>query len=313
MIDRIRRHSDPSDAMSLGYLVLLLVLVATHLPEIDARMARPEHLVEVAGALRALPSWLFLVTHGACLVLVLLLVAYATEARSRFWRACRHFYLALLVPGLYKQLLFIIPAVHPGDMDWILLQLDEAVGGDVLVRALSHVTRDWVTNLLNVCWSCYALLPFLTVVPLYRRSLDEFRAARLALSVGWLVCYLGYLLCPAIGMGYYLDRIGAEGTGSSAAVAVKLKSIFDFLEGQMRDSYPSGHTAIAVAVIWANFRFRLLLRWVVAPIAVGTALATVYLRYHYVVDLFGGVVLGLAGVAFGEALLRRCRRRHPLL
>lgn len=313
MIERIRRHSDPSDAMTVGYLVLLLGLVATHLPELDARMALPEHLLELGGAPRAIPAWVLLVTHGASLVLVLSLVAFATEARGRFWHACRHWYLVLLVPTFYKQLLYIIPAVHTDDMDWVLLELDSAIGGDALVRGLSRVTCDPVTNVLNVCWSCYALLPFLTLVPLYRRGLDEFRAARLALLVGWLVCYVGYLLCPAIGMGYYLDRLGAEGTGPTAVVAVKLKSVFDFLEGRMRDSYPSGHTAVAIAAIWANFRFRLPLRWVVGPIAFGTALATVYLRYHYVVDLLAGGVLGLAGVAFGEALLRRCRRRHPLL
>ncbi len=297
MIDRIRRQIDPIDAITLAYLALLLGLVATHLPELDARMS--------------LPAWLLLVTHGASLVLVLLLVARASEARSRIWRACRHWYLVLLVPTFYKQLLVIIPAVRPADMDWVLLRLDAAIGGDALVRSLP--SWDPLTDVLCLCWSCYALLPFLTLVPLYRRGLDEFRPALLAMLIGWLVCYVGYILCPAIGMGYYLDRVGAQGTGSSATVAVNLKSVFDVLEGKMRDSYPSGHTAVAVAAIWANFRFRLSLRWVVAPIAVGTALATVYLRYHYVVDFLAGGVLGLAGIAFGEALLRRCRRRRPLL
>ncbi|MGQ0615213.1 MAG: phosphatase PAP2 family protein [Planctomycetaceae bacterium] len=301
MIPSLRRHWNASDTLVAGYLLLLLGLTATHLPAIRAQLDSEE-----GGRSTGIPSWIFLATHGLLLGLLLLLVARGSRARRPLWRVLRDWYPVLYIPAFYKQLLILVPAVSPHDMDEVLLRMDAAFGGDRLVRGLSRITTDFLTDLLKLCWSSYILLPFLAAVPIYRRlAPEQFRAVRFAFVLAWLSTYVGYFLTPAIGMGYYLDRIGATGTGGSATLAVHLKGFFDLLEGKMRDSYPSGHAAIGVVAIWVHLRYRLALRFVVVPVTLGLIFATVYLRYHYIVDLLAGVVAGAAGVVVAEAFLRR--------
>jgi membrane-associated phospholipid phosphatase len=45
-------------------------------------------------------------------------------------------------------------------------------------------------------------------------------------------------------------------------------------------------------------------RWLVFPCCVGIILATVYLRYHYVVDVIAGVCVGLLAYGIGTLWIR---------
>jgi membrane-associated phospholipid phosphatase len=60
-----------------------------------------------------------------------------------------------------------------------------------------------------------------------------------------------------------------------------------------RDAFPSGHADIALLSIVLAFQFRVKIRWVIGVIGVSLIIATVYLRYHYVIDLIGGGVLAV--------------------
>ena len=59
------------------------------------------------------------------------------------------------------------------------------------------------------------------------------------------------------------------------------------------DAFPSGHTAIAVlsAMLASTYRLRIkLIYWI---LTIGIIFSTVYLRYHYVVDVIAGIIFAL--------------------
>src|SRR5438445_6134498 len=60
-----------------------------------------------------------------------------------------------------------------------------------------------------------------------------------------------------------------------------------------RDAFPSGHTDITLLSILLAFKFQTRVRWFVAVIGASLIFSTVYLRYHYVIDVIGGAVLAL--------------------
>ena len=57
-----------------------------------------------------------------------------------------------------------------------------------------------------------------------------------------------------------------------------------------RDVFPSGHTQMTLLVMFLSVKYKSKLKWFF--IVNGTLLifATVYLRYHYVIDLIGGLL-----------------------
>ena len=74
--------------------------------------------------------------------------------------------------------------------------------------------------------------------------------------------------------------------------------------GAARDAFPSGHAMMTLVAMWWSWRQRLRLRWALSVIGVLLILATVYLRYHYVVDVLAGALLAVAVVSAGPGIHR---------
>ncbi len=61
------------------------------------------------------------------------------------------------------------------------------------------------------------------------------------------------------------------------------------IEHNKRDCMPSGHTQIALTVLYLAHRYEKVIFYLFFPIVCGLVLSTVYLRYHYVIDLIAGI------------------------
>ena len=76
-----------------------------------------------------------------------------------------------------------------------------------------------------------------------------------------------------------------------------------------RDAFPSLHTANAVTVLLVALRHERRLLWVYTLPVAGLVVATMYLRFHYAVDVVVGVALAVAWQAVVPALLTPERMR----
>jgi membrane-associated phospholipid phosphatase len=77
------------------------------------------------------------------------------------------------------------------------------------------------------------------------------------------------------------------------------------LEQDHFDCFPSGHTELTILACWlsrsiSNRLFRAYFLYTLCIV-----FATVYLRYHYTVDLLAGVVVALALILAAPGLYRR--------
>lgn len=81
----------------------------------------------------------------------------------------------------------------------------------------------------------------------------------------------------------------------------------NFIEhyGRVRGAaFPSEHVAGSVAALWGAWRHRRWLFWVMAPLVVCMCVSTVWGRYHYVVDVFAGMVTGTLGYLIGRQIMK---------
>jgi membrane-associated phospholipid phosphatase len=107
------------------------------------------------------------------------------------------------------------------------------------------------------------------------------------LLLGYYICYMGYIFMPAIGPRFTLaslQQIPLKGGVIMNTVVDTLNA----LEGNQRDCFPSGHTQTVLISLWFAFKYRRPLFWIYLPIIIALIISTVYLRYHYVIDLVAG-------------------------
>lgn len=151
----------------------------------------------------------------------------------------------------------------------------------------------WLTDIASVAYVSFFAIPIAVGAALYlrgrRRTFDRFAFSVLA---GFFVPYLGYLLMPATGPRVPIE-LEAHLLGGTA-VSAALRVFFRVAELNVLDAFPSAHTSVSLITLafgWREFpRWRAALCFIVAAIL----FATVFLSFHYVIDLAAGAILALA-------------------
>lgn len=207
----------------------------------------------------------------------------------------------------YKMVHYLINSDrNPGFMmikDHWLIAADRFLFGCDPTIWLQRITRPWLTELMQIVYATNYFLPLIFVIVLYlKKEKISFQKSVFVITLGYLLSYLGYFIIPAIGPRFTIHHpIPLQGI----FLREKLHQIIYCLEGCPRDCFPSGHTEIPLITLWLAYRFKRVLFWIYLPIVTGLICSTVYLRYHYVVDVFAG--MALAGIVI--LLARKVERR----
>lgn len=205
---------------------------------------------------------------------------------------------ACLVLSAFTSLGSFIADLVPEPMHWRVARWDALVGGPI-VKSLLETPPPWLVEVCQTCYSTFYILPLLLgLVLLWQRKRAALEHGAEVITGGFLLSYLGYVLAPTLPPYLFLNY--ATPLEGGAAFAVLNPLLFD-LEAVRQDCMPSGHTMLTLltcALAWRHARWQLL--WLV-PISSFLILATVVLRYHWLIDVLVAVpVTVLAWKLFPE-------------
>ncbi|HTZ18053.1 MAG TPA: phosphatase PAP2 family protein, partial [Dissulfurispiraceae bacterium] len=143
-------------------------------------------------------------------------------------------------------------------------------------------------------------LPLTLGVALKVKGKDSaFEKTLFLLLLCFYLSYVGYMIFPALGPRYAMEHLQSVDVGGFL-VSKPIQEILNLLEGVKRDAFPSGHTGIALTVLYLSYKYdRSIFRILLVPVIL-LIFATVYCRYHYVVDVFGGGLLFIVTIVAGE-------------
>jgi membrane-associated phospholipid phosphatase len=293
----IRLHA--ADVLTVAFVAALSVLVAAY----ASRIPHWHHVIVVCG----------LVAFS-----VLGLAWMRAHTRSAIVRFLHDWSLAPIVYVLYREMFFVTGPLHGGRViDGALIAADRWLFGTEPTAWIGAFAQPVVTELLQVTYTSFYVLIIIVGGELWRRTNDRaFRRYLFACGVTFYASFVGYLVAPAIGprmtlydvvtlerqmpglwltpyLRWFVNAGGLVPKGVSGAVAAALAH---------RDAFPSGHAMVTIVLMVHAWRNRLAGRWVVTPAGTLLILATVYLRYHYVVDVLAGGVLACVCLAVAPPL-----------
>ena len=194
------------------------------------------------------------------------------------------------VASCYKEMALFIPAVRSTDADQWLADLDFRIWGAHPSVWLERVHSPVLTEFLQVVYTLFVPAVLYIAWRLWRqRRTEDFQYYAFLIALGFLASYIGYILVPARGPRFllkHLQHFPLQGLW----LFQTMQSTLDRLESAHYDCFPSGHTELTILAWWgsrmvSNRLFRVYLAYTPCII-----FATVYLRYHYTVDLLAGVV-----------------------
>lgn len=219
-----------------------------------------------------------------------------------------------LAPFSFLMMAFVVPWANPFHQERLLHAIDTwmFLGRNPNVL-LDGIATPWLTELLQIVYTTYYFIPIVLLACFLAGGKRDAVARGLFLVLLCLYAsYVGYFLVPATGpninrLGLYPAHFAEPMEGLWIAEALRA-STFE-AEWIKQDCWPSGHTALALVCLALAHRERsrsaILLLWF--PV-VALVFSTMYLRYHYVIDVLCGVALAWAVLRFGPGLHERWRR-----
>lgn len=139
-----------------------------------------------------------------------------------------------------------------------------------------------------------------------RRATAEARRFFFGLAFVYLLGLAGYMLVPAAGPFLAFPELFTSPLPAGPVTRLLGGLVARGATGM--DVFPSLHVAVALFVtgfLWFEGRRCRAYRgaaWLLLPMLVGIGVATVYLRYHYGVDVLAGLVLGGSAVALVQIM-----------
>jgi len=197
----------------------------------------------------------------------------------------------------YFSLTTAVPLMHnPSGLatlnwhqDGTLAQWDALLLGDAPRGLMLLESPSWVTDFFMACYLFFFYYLVGGLLYYCLKDLNQFRIIVVGFCTLYALGYVGYMLMPAVGPVDELgSRTGGWLTNTGGSIIAQ--------RGNGVDVFPSIHMAASLYLLLFDFKHRRNhFWWVLAP-TVGLWISTVYLRYHYGVDLIAGIILALGCV-----------------
>lgn len=264
-----------ADQVTIVYQCIILLLIIFHFSSIDKGIILSIYHIIIISFLIWLPN--------------------APQNKVTIW--LKNWNPIIIIPTNFTELHYLVHNVSPMDYDKALIQLDYSIFGGHPTVWMERLANPIVTEYLQIIYTTFYFLPIiLAFILFHRKTYDDFDFFTFIMVFGFYLSYLGYFIVPAIGPRFTLDHLQTfPVTGLWATDAIR--QTLDKLENIQRDAFPSGHTEMTVLAMIYAFKYSRKYFYVLLIIGTSLIFSTVYLRYHYVVDVIAGIALAV-GVVF---------------
>lgn len=211
---------------------------------------------------------------------------------------------------LFDSLGWVVHYINPDDIDPLLVRLDYMLFNNHPTVILEKVMNPLLTDILQIAYSSYYFLPIIFGIALLQNNQrEEFNKSLFLILFCFYLSYLGYILMPALGPRFTLSHLQTREL-QGYFIAGPMQQLLNNLEGIKRDAFPSGHTAVALTVLYLAYRFKRRIFRVFLPVVIALIFSTVYCRYHYVVDIIAGFCLTILTIFLGERYYKWWEKRN---
>jgi len=199
------------------------------------------------------------------------------------------------------------------DFDQMLIAADRWLFGTDPTVALMSVSSPLLTELLQIVYATFYFLPMILAVSLVLNNRKtEADYSVFAVIFGFFVSYIGYFLFPAVGPRFHLHDFTMTNKELPGLFLTNfIREVINMGESipagtpnpvsvVQRDVFPSGHTMMTGITMYLSVKFESKTKWFLVPVGLLLMFSTVYLRYHYVIDVIAGLICMVFSLWIGK-------------
>lgn len=224
-------------------------------------------------------------------VLFLFFRSISSEKENQFFIPLRDFSPFLFILVIYLNIHDTIVLLNPHDIHDSLVEYEQAIFGIQPSVWLEKFYQPWLTDWFALSYLNYYLITPILLILLYRKhQIAAFRIVMSTTMIAYFIGFLGYIFFPASSPYQIIqDRYSVDIWQDTSFVSTFVQFLVGLSPHRVRDAFPSMHNTITLLTMIMAWRYHRLFFWIQLPLALSLVFATVYLRYHYVVDIFAAI------------------------
>lgn len=224
-----------------------------------------------------------------------LLILNRAQPSVRVLRVIRDWHPLMLFPLLYKEVELLAAVIGDWRLTAAIPAWESALfAGQPSLYLSERLAFVPLSEYLHFCYLAYVIvIPAVTTYWYVTGRREAFGELVLMLSAVLLGSYLFFILLPVDSPYYLSQRLGPPLSGH---FFFDLAHQMSARGGARGGAFPSAHMSGAVVVSLVAWRHQRRLAYLLLPITAGVMIATVYGRFHYVLDTLAGAALAVAVV-----------------
>lgn len=205
---------------------------------------------------------------------------------------------------IYTNMHNMVHLINPNDVDDTLIKIDDWLLGFQPSVALQAFISKPMTDYMFFSYSMFFVYPMLLPAILYfRGNYDAFRKTLVSIILAFYAGYIGYIIFPAVGPKYTLTEFFHTHL-DGGIIADKIAFVVDYSISHhtRRDCFPSLHNGITMLTLLFAYKYQRWFFYVLLPLALSLFISTLYLRYHYFIDMIAGYALAVIMLYVGPKI-----------
>jgi membrane-associated phospholipid phosphatase len=222
------------------------------------------------------------------IVAIVLFIIISKDSKNRIIEIIRNSYPLIFSAYFYQETVFY-NKVFLANIDGILKDMDSYIFGYQPSVMFSEKLHNLLfSELMYVSYFSFYLLIIAVVLVLFFKQRERFPEYVFYLSASLYLFYLMFVLIPSEGPQFYFGS--PENHPPAAYFFDKLMHFIQEFGEQPTGAFPSSHIGFSLIILYVFYKFNKPFFYIALPIVFLLILATVYIKAHYVVDVFGGLL-----------------------
>ncbi len=206
--------------------------------------------------------------------------------------------------SIYTNMHDMVHLVNPNDIDLSLMAWDEYLLGFQPAIYLEQFITPGLTDFMYSSYSAFLIYILIFSMYLYiKKENAVFRESLVSVIITFYIGYIGYVFFPAVGPKFTMSHMFETSlTGTEITDRLSFLMNYEISEYTRRDCFPSLHNGIIFLILLFAFKQSRTYALLFLPFAISLFISTLYLRYHYFIDMVAGFALALIVFYFGPRL-----------
>lgn len=222
------------------------------------------------------------------IMLIFTITTWDLHYPSKISNITRHIYGLLLLSYWYGETYALNHVIFSPFDDWFKNADQWIFGFQPSIEFSKRFSMPWMSEILNFGYFSYFFLNLGTFLIVYIKKKEDAMHAVFMVLTSFFIYYIVFILFPVVGPQFWLPQ--SMRSVPDGYLFQKGVLLIQQMGEQPTGAFPSSHVGMTLIFLWITKKYSNTAFYIMLPISIVLIFATVYIKAHYAVDVFAGIL-----------------------